>query len=442
MGKEVDVHYIKDAKYMSLSSPPATKEANRFTEAVVKLIKANETRKRRRNTQEEEKLPKAVGLILGDLLIAYDTADSEYMKKNTNGLSYHPLSSNYFTDLPVGYVVFRDTIKTLILTGLITIYDGRSTRPIDFGTESKLVFGGGFASRFKPTPSLISMATDAGLTEGAFHTAFITQMPRRVLEVRATKLKGQNKGNRMSPEPTERSNQMVEDVKAINDYLSSFTFTGMVFDGLRRSFNEGDRKEFDYNLGGRLYCAGGEGYIGLKKPKRAEILINGEEVVEIDINASYLTIFHALKGVPMPDRADIYDIGDLPRAVVKQWFSITMGNDGFHTKWLKGNIDEMKEAGVAYKAWMTMKKVETIILKHFPVMKEWPKQEVRWSNLMFLESEIIVGTMLELMRQHKAPSLPVHDCIIVRKSDRKLAESTLTKQFQLLTGITPRLKVK
>ena len=55
MGKEVDVHYIKDAKYMSLSSPPATKEANRFTEAVVKLIKANETRKRRRNTQEEEK---------------------------------------------------------------------------------------------------------------------------------------------------------------------------------------------------------------------------------------------------------------------------------------------------------------------------------------------------------------------------------------------------
>ena len=104
--------------------------------------------------------------------------------------------------------------------------------------------------------------------------------------------------------------------------------------------------------------------------------------------------------------------------------------------------DEMKEAGAAYKSWMTMKKVETIILKHFPVMKEWPKQEVRWSNLMFLESEIIVGTMLELMRQHKAPSLPVHDCIIVRKSDRKLAESTLTKQFQLLTGITPRLKVK
>lgn len=68
------------------------------------------------------------------------------------------------------------------------------------------------------------------------------QMPRRVLKVRTTKLKGQNKGNRMSPESTERSNQMVEDVKAINDYLSSFTFTGMVFDGLRRSFNKGTEK--------------------------------------------------------------------------------------------------------------------------------------------------------------------------------------------------------
>ena len=112
MDEEVDVHFIKYAKYMSLSSPPATQEARRFTEAVVTLIKANETRTRKRKAEEEENLPNAVGLILGDLLIGHDTADSEDMKKNTNGLSYHPLSSNYFTDLPIGYVVFRDTIAT------------------------------------------------------------------------------------------------------------------------------------------------------------------------------------------------------------------------------------------------------------------------------------------------------------------------------------------
>ena len=40
---------------------------------------------------------------------------------------------------------------------------------------------------------------------------------------------------------------------------------------------------------------------------------------------------------------------------------------------------------------------------------------------MFIESEIVIGTMLELMRSYAAPSFPVHDSIIVRKLDTELA---------------------
>lgn len=75
-------------------------------------------------------------------------------------------------------------------------------------------------------------------------------------------------------------------------------------------------------------------------------------------------------------------------------------------------------------------------------MRDWPKQEVRWSNLMFIESEVIISTMQELMLKHQVPSLPVHDCIIVRESDKELAMRVLSEQFRKIVGIEPRLKVK
>ena len=180
----------------------------------------------------------------------------------------------------------------------------------------------------------------------------------------------------------------------------------------------------------------------MKSDERANILIDGEAVVEIDINASYLTILHALKNETMPDRKDIYAIAGLPRGVVKRWFTITMGSPKFQTRWLRSNLDEMKKAGVAHKPWMTVKAVEKVVLEHFPLMKDWPKQEVRWSNLMFIESEVIIGTMLELIQTYQVPSLPVHDCIIVRKSDQDLAMRVLSEQFKDKVVIEPRLKVK
>ena len=338
--------------------------------------------------------------------------------------------------------MFKDAVHFLEELDFISIYEGRNARPIDFGEGTKQSFHGGFATRFKPLQPLIDTALECGLVEGQFHKAFFTLMPKSVVEVRASKSDVAQRGKKMPLPSTPQTEQLIGDVIAINTFLSRFTYDGMVFGGLRRLFHEGDRDDFRFNLGGRLYSANSQGHINMKSHNRANIQINGEAIVEIDINASYLTILHALKNEPMPNRGDIYDIGVLPRAVVKQWFSITMGNDSFHTKWLQGNIDEMKKAGASYKPWMTVKAVEKAVLEHFPIMKDWPKQEVRWSNLMFIESEVIIGTMLQLMRQYEVPSLPVHDCIIVRKSDQELAMRVLSEQFKVKVGIEPRLKVK
>ena len=64
------------------------------------------------------------------------------------------------------------------------------------------------------------------------------------------------------------------------------------------------------------------------------------------------------------------------------------------------------------------------------------------SDLIFTESEIIIGTMVELMRSYSVPCFSVHDSIIVKKKDQQIAMGTLESQFLGRTTIEPRLKVK
>jgi hypothetical protein len=437
----VDYDYLKHATYMSLSYTPKTDQAKAFVTSLATLLKTNQTRQRKLKEQDELQFDKTVALIIGDLLLAHDEGIRSTGEKSNNGLSYHPMSANYFTDLIVGYEMFYRIVHGLNGLGLIEIYDGKNSRPIDWGEGVKTYFGG-LATRFKPLQPLLVKAAEHGLPEEAYHEHFHIIMPTNVVEVRASKEPGGKRGKKMKLSSFPRFQQIINDITAINDFLSTFIYEGMVFTGLRRLFNEGDRSNFDFNLGGRLYPSGSLGYMGMNSQERASITINEEAIVEIDINASYLTILHALKGIAMPDEEDMYAIGGLPREVVKKWFSITLGSDAFHTRWVKGNVAELKEAEVAYKSWMTVKAVEKVVLEHFPLMRDWPKQEVRWSNLMFIESEVIISTMQELMLKHQVPSLPVHDCIIVRKSDQDLAMRVLSEQFKIIVGIKPRLKVK
>jgi hypothetical protein len=442
MGDVIDYDYLKYASYMSLSYTPETDQAKAFAADIATLLKANQTRQRKLKEYDELQFNKTVALILGDLLLAHDEGIRNTGDKTNNGLCYHPLSANYFTDLIVGYEMFRKVVHGLKELGLIEIYDGKNSRPIDWGDGIKKAYFGGLATRFKPLQRLLAKATEYGLSEEGFHKHFHIIMPSNVVEVRASKEPGSKKGKRMKLSSFPRYQQIVNDINSINNFLSTFTYDGMVFTGLRRLFNEGDSINFDFNLGGRLYPSGSLGYMGMNSQERTSIKINEEEIVEIDINASYLTILHALKGKVMPETEDMYAIGGLPREVVKLWFSITLGSNTFHTKWLKGNIPELEEAGVGYKPWMTVKAIEEIVLEHFPLMRDWPKQEVRWSNLMFIESEVIVSTIRELILRHQTPSLPLHDCIIVRRSDQELALGVLFEQFKAKVGIEPRLKVK
>ena len=66
--------------------------------------------------------------------------------------------------------------------------------------------------------------------------------------------------------PTEaRTDVLKAELKSLKRYLLQQEFTGFDFYGLRRIFNEGDREDFNWNMGGRLYAISEHHYQRLKK---------------------------------------------------------------------------------------------------------------------------------------------------------------------------------
>ena len=433
---DYDINEIADARFMGLMCPPASPEAKALVVDIINIIEQSEQRQRARKAEDKAAFRSAVGLIIGDLLIAMEV--KEY------GWSYHGLFPAAFDDQPVGYKTFKPIVETMEALGLIAISKGQNIKAPQFNEEAALSFYPGFASRFRPTKVLVSMARASGVGEGQAREHFIYQLPKKVIEVRtkSTKAIGRKAtGKRMKFEHTEKSRAMETDVKSLNKFLAGFELDGGSFSGYRRLFARGDVDGFDFQWGGRLDGVGDYSYQTIKKTERQKMTIGGEEVVEIDINASYLTILYGITGYPLPNRDDLYAIGGYNRTIVKAWITATIGHHGFHTRWPKNAIQEIRDVGIDKPAGLTMTSLQPDILDHFPMLADWPSQKVTWADLMFTESEIIIGTMLELMHSFGIPCFSVHDSIIVRKSDQQIAMETLKDQFFRRTNIEPRLKV-
>ncbi len=170
--------------------------------------------------------------------------------------------------------------------------------------------------------------------------------------------------------------------------------------------------------------------------------INGEPVVEIDINASYLLILYSLLDHPLPDRKDLYEIPDLSRDVVKAWMTSTLGFDKFHTRWPIKTKQRLSEKGIKTGRELAMPRVQEKILKAFPLLQDWPNCEVRWYHLMYLESQAILSTLLTLKDDYGIPAYTVHDSIIVPASAEQTAMKCLVNSYKELFHVRPKLKVK
>ena len=76
-------------------------------------------------------------------------------------------------------------------------------------------------------------------------------------------------------------------------------------------------------------------------------------------------------------------------------------------------------------------------LNRHPILASLDPRTPTWARLQFVESEVIVGSLLSLIRLHSIPALPIHDSILVRQEDAVLAKETLSRVFRSHTGIVP-----
>ena len=119
---EVNINELKQARYMSLTSPPASPEAKWLVSSIIDIILSTEQRKRARQPSAAAAFKSAVGLIVGDLLIGLQTREV--------GWSYLSLSTAAFSDRPISYKTFKPIVQAMETAGLIDVSLGRNSQHV------------------------------------------------------------------------------------------------------------------------------------------------------------------------------------------------------------------------------------------------------------------------------------------------------------------------
>ncbi|MET4717411.1 hypothetical protein ABIF63_001517 [Bradyrhizobium japonicum] len=423
---------LRDATFASLEGHPCTEASQALTEAVneqvLHLLAHKEffgEAKTNRN-----KLKPAIAAFLADLL----SAEGKWV--------YRSLKKDSFTG-PVGARAFLPLQQAMRELGLVDHYGGAVSHWVRFEEGGPALANRRWASRYRPTKKLIALAGEHGIGLEDALDHFDYGLPKQPLQKRAASTRTARRkvqGQVMKFEHTDQSLKLEADVRELNEFLAKQTFGGgCVHRGYVRMFHNGDAADFNWDQGGRLYSQPADrNYQQQPSDKRLEMTINGSPVVEIDLRASYLTIFHAWHGVQLDKEQDPYVIpglGEEARDVVKLWVAATFGSTGPLLKWPTALLrDYKKKHGhpLDRKRYPAAQLGE-LIIKHHPLLGQWgqPLKGGRartWAGLMFDESRVVITAMQGLMRDG-VPSLAVHDSLIVPEQHERQGAMALIAAF-------------
>ena len=433
----IDYEDISKAAFMAFCTTAASKEAKQLVAQLSQLLKQLEQRPRKLSVTHQASFELGVELVVADLLSTLASKHSTWV--------YRSLFRNTFTDEPIGADTFTNIITPMQDNDLLEIYKGGNVaNPFHDPSTSSPKFTPGKARRFRPAKALVLLAASYGINGDNFYDHFIVSLPKKPVRLRAAKgnfQSGLDKGPVIRFEITDQTNLITSQVQRLNEYLINFSLEGGTFIGYIRGFNEGNHPDFNWDRGGRLYAVGGQSYQQLKKVERLQMKIDGKSVAEIDINASFLRIFHSLVNQALPERDDPYNIEGLPREVVKSWVTATFGHDKFHKSWPGSLNKRLLDVGIDTSKGMSMLKVQDKVIAAIPSFKLWKPQEHRWPKLMFMESEQMIASMEQLKDNHNIPAFSVHDSIIVPEESVEIATSVLRERFEGHFGLDFRFTV-
>jgi hypothetical protein len=437
---------LRDATFASLEGHACTEASQALTEAVNEQVlrqlvhaEANGTAKTNR-----KKLRPATAAFLADLL----TAKGKWV--------YRSLKTDGFTGAPVGARVFLALQQALRELGLVEHQSGVDHWVGAFDEGGPALVSRRWASRYRPTDKLIALAAEHGITLANALDHFDYGLPKKPLQKRAASTRNAGRkvqGRKMKFEHTDLSRKLEAEVWDLNEFLAKQEFGGgCVHRGYVRIFQNGDAPHFDWDQGGRLYSQpANTNYQQQSGAKRLGMTINGSPVVEIDLRASYLTIFHAWHGVQLDLGKDPYVIPGLgaeARDIVKLWVAATFGNTTPLIKWPSDLLKDYEEAHghPLDRKRYTVAKLRDKIIAYHPILERWGQPidgRVRtWADLMFAESEVIIGTMVALMKMQRAiPSLAVHDSLIVPQEHEAWTCQILSDCYRYHLRVRPLIKV-
>jgi hypothetical protein len=346
---------------------------------------------------------------------------------------------------PVSWRTFDGVRKPWIAAGLLEENTG-FPGILAFGNPGPLV---GRLSRFRATPRLLEICKSNGITvENADeHFAVEFDMPSELVRITSPPMPTRN---------TPDVQRMRDEVAALNVFFAEHKLEGARHIGWVRMFHEATSRDFNFDKGGRLYSQPWVpklNYQHMPRESRTELKIDGEQLSEIDISGSYLTIYHAAHGHEV-DVAGAYEdiLGPegIDRAIVKAWVNASFGNRGLLGQWSPGI---KKDFAKKYRSegWeidpkkYPVKHVREAVLARHPLLASWGQQAPgipsSYGDLMFQESRAIISTMVRLATEHFIPSAPVHDSLLVPRSKVAVARRLLQQQFKDVLGVTPLLKV-
>jgi hypothetical protein len=427
-------------RYADLRSRASTPEAQRLIFRISEDIEGLErklgSRVRKRRVKSGVKFVDAVERFVGDLL---------RVKMVTPGPAriFRAIGKSSFERDAVKYDTFTNVLEGLKALELVGHLKGQTRyRKTAFGPgEVVSIPLAGRSARFWAKGKLLRLAEQHGITTSNVGEHFAPEPPRNPLVLRdyaSGRGRYRERGPIIKYKRTPETERLEGDIRKLNEFLAHFELTGGEHNGYIRVFNN-----LSWEKGGRLHGVGKGRYQQMPEAERIKMRINGERVSEIDIKASFLTIYHAMIGEPLNGSGDPYvRAGIEDRLIAKLWTVASFGNSKAATRWPPDMAKEYKkefhkELGKVAKA----REVARKMLKALPALKRLEDHSDIWADLQFLEAEAVIGTMLILMREHGVPTLSMHDGIIVPRSQADLAKTILSKEFHRVVGVTPTLTV-
>ncbi len=427
-------------RYAALRNRARTQAAHDLVEHVRTDLEKREHRESKRTNKRRAasraKLVNAIERIVGDLLRvrAGTTAPANL---------YRVIGRSKFSDATVKYDMFTQVLDGLKTLGLVWHLKGQSRyRKTPFGNAPVP----GHASRFWATSELLGLAAHYGIHNGNVGDHFAPEPPKNPLVLKdyaVGKAKDRESGRRIKWKNTGfdtlQAKRLEAEVRELNDFLARVELVGGEHYGYERVFNN-----LSWKKGGRLYSSGEDCYQRLSEAERLKMTINGEPVAEIDIKASFLTIYHAMVKQPLPGSGDPYAaVAGIDRSIVKLWTTVSFGNSNPATRWPpKTARDFKKDTGKDLGKVAKAKDVRQRMLEAFPALRRLENISEAWAHLQYREGQAVMGTMLILMREHGIPSFSMYDGLIMPRSKMDLAKGILRRVFKEAVGVEPILTVE